>query len=227
MRWVKERIIQQPQTIIFDFDYTLADSSTPVISCVNYALRKLGLPEAEPQAVRRLIGYDLHHTFDVLAGERADGRGDDFLRLFQEYAELVMVDGTVILEHASGALEDLSSRSKLGILSSKGRHHIEPILRREGLLRCFHAIVGGKDVTNLKPHPEGLDKVLDALGATPDGSIYVGDSLVDAETAQRAGVDFVAVLSGVTAAREFDGFDNLAIIENVAGLPGLFGAKGA
>lgn len=220
-------MIQQPQAIVFDFDYTLADSSTPVIACVNYALRTLGLPEAEPQAVRRLIGYDLYHTFDVLAGERAEGRADDFLRLFQEYSELVMVDGTVILENAAAALGDLSSRSKLAILSSKGRIHIEAILRREGLLNCFHTIVGGRDVTNLKPHPEGLDKVLGALGATPEGSLYVGDSLVDAEAAQRAGVDFVAVLSGVTAAREFDGFDTLAIIENVAGLSRLFGAKGA
>ena len=40
-------------------------------------------------------------------------------------------------------------------------------------------------------------------------------------------MDFVAVLSGVTAAREFEGFHKLAIIENVAGLSRLFGAKGA
>jgi phosphoglycolate phosphatase len=220
-------MILQPHTIIFDFDYTLADSSTPVIACVNYALRKLALPEAEPQAVRRLIGYDLHHTFDVLAGENGDGRGDDFLSLFQEYSELVMVDGTVILEHASAALEDLSSHSKLGILSSKGRIHIEQILRREDLFNCFQAIVGGRDVTDLKPHPEGLIKILDVLGASPEGSLYVGDSLVDAEAAQRARVDFVAVLSGVTEAGEFDGYESLAIIQNVAGLSSLFGAKGA
>jgi phosphoglycolate phosphatase len=220
-------MIQQPQAIIFDFDYTLADSSTPVIACVNYALRKLELPEAAPQAVRRLIGYDLHYTFNVLAGERANGMGDDFLRHFQEYSELVMVDGTVMLEHATAALGDLSSRSKLGILSSKGRIHIEAILRRERLLDCFHTIVGGRDVTNLKPHPEGLDKVLDALGATPEVSVYVGDSVVDAETAQRAGVDFVAVLSGVTAAREFEDFHTVAIIENVARLSRLFGGEGA
>lgn len=220
-------MIQQPQAIVFDFDYTLADSSTPVIACVNYALRTLGLPEPEPQAVRRLIGYDLYHTFDVLAGERADGRADDFLRLFLERAELIMVDGTVILEPTSSALQDLSSRSKLGILSSKNRTHIEAVLRRERLLGCFQAIVGGTDVPNLKPHPEGLDKVLDTLGATPEASVYVGDSLVDAEAAQRAGVDFVAVLSGMTAAREFGDFRTLAIIENVAGLSSLFGAKGA
>ncbi len=220
-------MIQQPQAIVFDFDYTLADSSTPVTACVNYALRTLGLPEAAPQAVHRLIGYDLHHTFDVLAGEQADGKADEFLRLFQEYAELIMVDGTEILEPTSSALQELSSSSKLGILSSKGRHHIEAVLRRDGLLDCFRAIVGGRDVTNLKPHPEGLDKVLDALGSTPEASVYVGDSLVDAEAAQRAGVDFVAVLSGTTAAREFEDFRTLAIIENVAGLSSLFGAKGA
>ena len=95
------------------------------------------------------------------------------------------------------------------------------------MFNCFQAIVGGRDVTNLKPHPEGLLKILDAIGVAPEGSLYVGDSLVDAEAAQRAGVDFVAVLSGVTEAREFDGYESLAIIQNVSGLSSLFGAKGA
>jgi hypothetical protein len=38
-------------------------------------------------------------------------------------------------------------------------------------------------------------------------------------------VDFVAVLSGVTEAREFDGYESLAVTQNVSGLSSLFGAK--
>jgi phosphoglycolate phosphatase len=49
----------------------------------------------------------------------------------------------------------------------------------------------------------------------------VGDSVVDAETAQRAGVPFVAVLSGVTPKTAFRDYTPLAIIDNLYSLPTL------
>ncbi len=38
------------QTVIFDFDYTLADSSPGVIECVNYALTRLDLTAASSES---------------------------------------------------------------------------------------------------------------------------------------------------------------------------------
>ena len=32
------------KTVIFDFDYTLADSSQGATECIRYALERLGLP---------------------------------------------------------------------------------------------------------------------------------------------------------------------------------------
>jgi phosphoglycolate phosphatase len=62
---------------------------------------------------------------------------------------------------------------------------------------------------------------LDKLGKPPSQSIYVGDSVVDAETAQRAGVPFVAVLSGVTLKEAFRNYTPLAVIDNLRSLPTL------
>ena len=62
-------IINQPKCIVFDFDYTLADSSIPVIECVNYGLKSLGLPEARDEFIRSTIGMDLITTLCTLAGK--------------------------------------------------------------------------------------------------------------------------------------------------------------
>lgn len=63
--------------------------------------------------------------------------------------------------------------------------------------------MGGEDVTAAKPDPEGL---LLAIGRASGGGksevLYVGDSVVDAATAQAAGTDFAGVLHGMTTCEE-------------------------
>ncbi len=46
------------KAVIFDFDYTLADSSKGVVECVNYALRGVGLPEANADEIRSTAPRD-------------------------------------------------------------------------------------------------------------------------------------------------------------------------
>lgn len=87
----------------------------------------------------------------------------------------------------------------IGVLSTKFRRRIAAVLEREKMGGHFDVIVGGHDVANHKPHPEGALKAVQAFGAAAGEIIYVGDSVVDAETARRAQLPFVAVLTGVTS----------------------------
>ena len=80
------------QSVVFDFDYTLADSSEGVIECANYALGRLGLPEATDDAIRRTIGLSLPDMLTALAGDEYAGYGDEFQRLFVECADVVLHD---------------------------------------------------------------------------------------------------------------------------------------
>jgi len=80
------------------------------------------------------------------------------------------------------------------------------VFRRENLLRFFQVIVGGEDVSAHKPDPQGLLAAVDRLGSRHAATLYVGDSVTDAETAKRAAVPFVAVLSGATPIEHFNGY---------------------
>jgi len=51
--------------------------------------------------------------------------------------------------------------------------------------------------------------------------MYVGDSVVDGETAERAGVDFIGVLTGVTPAPAFEPWQPVATIPDLGHLPAL------
>ena len=89
------------------------------------------------------------------------------------------------------------------------------------MLDAFHVIIGGEDVKQHKPHPQGLFEAMERLECSPESMVYVGDSEVDAELARRAGVPVVIVLSGVTPRERFDNYEPLAVLENVSELPGF------
>ena len=207
--------------LLFDFDYTLADSSAGAIDCANHALRQLGLSPASPEQIRRTIGLSLHATLRQLAGDGHDGQADAFSRFFIERAEQIMVDCTVLLPGISPILAELSQAgARLGIVSTKYRRRIESILQRDGLLDLFDVIVGGEDVPVHKPDPDGLLTAVDKMGAVPENALYVGDSPTDAETARRAGIPFAAVLTGVTPASAFDPYRPCDLFADLSALAG-------
>ena len=215
------------QSVIFDFDYTLADSSAGVIECVNYALRRLSLPTASEDAIRHTIGMSLPRTLTALAGDEQAMRADEFMRLFVARADEVMHDATLLFDFVPPLVDVLASNGiSLGIVSSKFRRRIEAALRREGLDKRFTVIVGGEDVKTLKPNPTGLLQAVAGLNGDADRCLYVGDSVTDAETARRAGIRFVAALSGVTERSAFAGYAPVMFLECAGELPGALGIRG-
>ena len=213
------------QSVIFDFDYTLADSSEGVIECANYALRRLGLPEATDDAIRHTIGLSLPNTLTALAGDENAGHGEEFQRLFIERADVVLHDLIVIYEFVPSMVDILLKNGiRLGIVSSKFRRRIERVLRRDGLKGRFEVIVGGEDVEELKPNPTGLLRAVRRLETSKKRCMYVGDSITDAETARRAGVRFVAALSGVTEREEFAEYEPVMVLGSAGELPAMLDA---
>lgn len=213
-------------TLLFDFDYTLADSSRGILDCVNCCFDRMGLPSASLEAVSATIGLALPETLHRLAGPQSQERVREFERLFVARADQVMVASTVLLDSARRMLATMDHDGfALGIVTTKFRRRIHEVLTREGLRDRFAVIVGGDDVRLPKPDPEGLRLALASLAASPHSALYVGDSLTDAEAARRAGIPFAAVLSGVTPKDAFAPYQPLAILDSVADLPAWLAAS--
>ena len=113
------------------------------------------------------------------------------------------VNTRLFSRHNCPTLKELKKRgARVGIISTKYRFRILSYLE-EFLPKDFlDIIVGGEDVKAPKPSPEGVKFALEHLGSSPEETLYIGDSTVDAETAQNAGVDFAGVLNGMTTGEE-------------------------
>ncbi len=210
--------------VVFDFDYTLADSSAGILKCIHHALQHMDLPLASESRMRESIGLSLAKTLTFLTGNDDADAGAEFTRLFVEHADHIMADHTVLYEAAPQVIATLRAVGlPLGIVSTKYRYRIEGILQRETLLQHFDIIVGGEDVTDHKPHPVSLQQALRHLGCPPEQAVYIGDHAVDAEAAGRAGVPFVAVLTGTSERHHFDTAQCLGILNDLSALPSLLG----
>lgn len=197
-----------------------------MIECVNYALGKLYFPEVSEKEINKTIGLTLDNTFMKLSGNEHSDKIEKFKRYFIEKADEVMTDLTALYTEAPMVIRLLNKNGiKLGIVSTKFRYRIKSILRRENLLDFFKVIIGGEDVQKLKPHPFGLLLAVEKLNLHIPEVVYVGDSITDSEAAYRAGIFFIAVLSGVTPQNMFKQSQVDVFIENISNLPNLLGIK--
>lgn len=207
------------KAVLFDFDYTIGDSTKPIVESYTAALTAMGFPAPEREAVRRTVGYTLYDGYTILTGDADETRRQEFFRRFREHAADIMMTDTVLCPGAPELLEWLTDAGvSAGIVSTKGGDVLNAIFCRFGLRERLSPIVGGQDVKKPKPDPEGLNFALGKLGLDRDEVLFCGDTVIDAETARRAGVDFCAVLNGTTPAEAFADYPHVHIAPELADL---------
>jgi len=204
---------------LFDFDYTLANAEVAIITCYRAVILRHGYPDVADEAIKRGIGKGITEIFRLLTGETDESLLETYRLEYIEEADGYMTENTFLYPQVIPALSELKQRgSKLGIVSNKLSRRIMEALVKYDIADLFDVVVGSEDTSELKPSPAGLFIAIERLGAKKEDVIYIGDSTIDAETAQNAGVTFAAVTTGVTTAAEFDGYPCAAIMEDLSGL---------
>ena len=96
-------------------------------------------------------------------------------------------------------------------ISTNRTNTIDQVLKTFGLDSYFDLVVSALDVERPKPDPESVFKIMSHFDAKPECCLYIGDSEIDAQTALRSGVPFVAYKNeGLSAALRVQGFAELA-----------------
>ncbi len=178
--------------IIFDLDGTLIDSSAGIIAAANGAFEQLGLPARTPEEIRKFIGF----PHEYLYGDCPADDFEDFKRIFRQIGNEVIVNAARPFDGVEMTMGLLAANGhKLALATSKCRRHLESIISRLGWENYFAAISGGDDVSKIKPDPEQIDFILNALGANREQTVMVGDTVNDFQAARAAGILVIGIKS--------------------------------
>ena len=204
---------------LFDFDYTLADSSRGIVMCYRNVLERHHHTGITDETIKRTIGKTLQESFSIMTGITDADTLEMYRKEYVKEADTHMTANTFLFPETIEVLTRLKTNgAKLGIISTKYRYRIMELLGKKLPENLLDIIVGGEDVQHPKPAPEGVLFAIGHLGCRKEDVLYVGDSTVDAETAQAAQVDFAGVLHGATTYDELAAYPHVAIMKTLAEL---------
>lgn len=207
-------------TYLFDFDYTLVDSSRGIVLCFRNVLERHEHTDITDEQIKRTIGKTLEESFSILTGIEDTNTLAQYRKEYVKEADEHVNANTVLFPETIHVLQELKAQgAKIGIVSTKYRYRIEELVEKYFPKGFFDIIIGGEDVKEMKPSPQGILKALKKLRRNRKETLYIGDSTVDAQAAFHAKVDFVGVLNGMTTREELESYPHRRILENLSLLP--------
>ncbi len=204
--------------IVFDLDGTLIDSAPDIAVAANATLAEVGVRPLSLKETRGFVGAGAVAFVERMARARDLGDADALLSRFMHHYERA-VGQTVIYPGVETALAALTARGhRLGLCTNKPQNPTLAVLAHLGWEDMFGVVFTGDSLAVRKPDPAPLLGALEGLGG--GAAIYVGDSEVDAETAERAGVAFVLFTQGYRKA-QVEELVHAARFDDWSEMPGL------
>ena len=186
--------------IIFDLDGTLINTIDDLGQACNYALSACGFPTHKIEDYPRLVGNGINKLIERALPEEHRNEAT-VLRLrehFVPFYDQHNCDLTRPYDGIPDLLQTLkAAEHTLAVASNKYQAATEKIVAQlfPGI---FDIVLGERENIARKPDPQIVYDILSTLNTqlSTTNCLYIGDSLVDAETAKAAGVRFAACTWG-------------------------------
>lgn len=192
-------------TLLFDLDGTIVDSSRGITNCAIYALEKFGITVTDRRELYRFIGPPLVDSFRDFYGF-SDENAEAAVAFYRErYREAGMYENDVY-DGIPELLEALRARGKrIFLATSKPEEFAKKILEYLKLDEYFDLIAGATFDRSRGTKESVIRYALAEGGLATDGSIVmIGDRLHDVEGAQAVGIDSIGVLWGFGSREELE-----------------------
>ena len=190
-------------TVLFDFDGTLLNTVQDLANAVNYAIAKHGHPTHSVPAITRMIGNGVNMLVARALPQGFDTPDyEDIMTDFRSHYAAHSSDNTGVYEGVDALLTELKRRGvKMAIATNKYQLAAEE-LRKRFFADTIDIIVGDFEGRARKPAADIALVALEQLGVGRDGAVYVGDTEVDMQTADAAGLPCICVSWGYRSREE-------------------------
>ncbi len=177
-------------TLLFDWDGTVVVSAQLGLTAFEQSFAALG-HDFDHDVYARVYSPNWYLIYEALGLPK---------KLWQKADDLwVHHYGEQIAKPVAGAQETINELKRkgyrLGVVSSGTECRIVREMKQLGLENVFGITICNEQMTNKKPHPEGLETALRSLGCKCEHATYVGDSPEDIEMGRSANMLTVGLRS--------------------------------
>jgi len=192
-------VLNDIKAVIYDCDGVLFDSFEANLTFYVQVMDHFGMPPLDRNDRETMRVLHTYSNKDVLAYLF---KGDPRLAEVRQFSASLdyrkLFPLMVVEEGLRETLSALKGRVDLAVCTNRASS-MDLLLESFGLNGFFSCVMTAAKVTNPKPHPEPLLKVLDHYGISANQALFVGDSEVDRQAAEAAGVPFVAYRGDMAA----------------------------
>jgi HAD superfamily hydrolase (TIGR01549 family) len=214
------------KAIVWDLDGTLINFKIDSLSARRVVIKLL-----KEKGVSREFFRTQLSTFDMINNSRdllrEMGKHQDEIReiITDVNNAVVEIEEKAALEASliSGIEEVLEFVEQIGIKQAiftfNTFKNAKLSLEKAGIIHYFEIIAGRDNVTNLKPHPNHLNYICEALKIKPYEIIVIGDSSKDIEAALNIGAKSIGIKTPISRVFQDELFEKANSIIPLDGIP--------
>ena len=203
--------------VIFDLDGTLVHSNInyeQIRNEIKGILAKILTPEEYKQVVS--VPRSILELLSIV--QKHDTTQHELKRAWEiiEHYETLGYENATIKQDVLPTLDKLKKEGyKIAILTNNSRKLTEYALNKFRLLPYVDAVITRDDITQRKPHPEGIYKLMKQFNAKPQTTLFIGDSWLDCEAALKAKINFAYLGHDKTSVTREKNYSEIPIIMEI------------
>lgn len=210
---------------VFDCDGTLVDSQANILRAMHNSFSRLGLPDPDPHAVRRVVGLSLVEAMQALLPDADAGLhvrlAEDYKLAFQRLRADRRLEPEPLFAGIRDLLHELETDGWLmAVATGKSDRGLKLCLEHHGIEHYFISLQTA-DRHPSKPHPSMLLQCLSDAGVAPEAAFIIGDTVFDIGMGVAAGVPALGVDWGYHDAPELIEAGAAAVARDAAALRAL------
>ena len=195
----------QIYTILFDLDGTLVNTAPDLMAAHNHVMRKFGHEEKKMDDIKSLAGKGacvmMQRSFkEEIKNEKIKKE------MTKEFIDFYSKNIDRYSKPLNGCIEFLTwaknNNISMAVCTNKQEKLAIDLLKKLDMYKFFEYVAGSDTFAFNKPDPRHLTDVVEIIGGDLKKTIMVGDSEVDAVSAQNANLPFILVKDGYTEKTE-------------------------
>ena len=215
--------MSQIYTILFDLDGTIVDTAPDLMAAHNHVMKKFGHQEKKLGDIKSLAGKGAWMMMQRSFKKEITNENikKEMTKEFIDYYSKNIDKNSKPIKGVVKFLDwALSKKISMAVCTNKQERLALDLLKKINLFHYFEYVAGCDSFEFNKPDPRHLTNVVEIIGGDLEKTIMVGDSEVDANSANNAKLPFVLVENGYTEKKtneikhdilikDFDGFDKI------------------